>query len=130
MPEITGTEHVKRAMGEWHASNLVAVSELHLKPNMASGGTDLVLVAHFQKRTSDGWPNFHGKMHAFRLKFGLVGDLNIKGFGGGTNQIMGFDIIDASDRGLERINFFVEDYEDGKLGFSCQTIEVEPMEEA
>lgn len=33
-------------------------------------------------------------------------------------------IIDTSDHGLENINFYIEDYEDGSIEFSCEDIEI------
>lgn len=40
-------------------------------------------------------------------------------------QIAGLDIVDNSDKGWESSQrYTVRDYEDGKIGFYCETIEV------
>ena len=40
-------------------------------------------------------------------------------------QIAGFEIISNSDKGREvSQRYTVRDYEDGKIGFYCETIEV------
>lgn len=40
-------------------------------------------------------------------------------------QIAGFEIVDNSDKGWEASQrYTVRDYEDGKIGFYCETIEV------
>jgi hypothetical protein len=59
-----------------------------------------------------------------------VRQFQLKEFGGLPTQIVGFDIVDVSDRGLENIEFSVEDYEHGRIGFVCKEIEVKSVEPA
>lgn len=58
------------------------------------------------------------------LNFKNVSNLKLEFIGSGSQQIMGFDILDVSDRALENMNFEIEDYEDGIIGFYCKEIEV------
>lgn len=52
-------------------------------------------------------------------------DLFIKDFGPTPKQITGFDI---SDRGWENVKFQIEDYEQGEIGFVCNSVEILSVE--
>ena len=58
------------------------------------------------------------------LRFTGVQSFELHEFGGGWTQIMGFDIVDVSDRQWDKIKFEVIDYEDQRLSFFCETVEV------
>ncbi|SKD09727.1 hypothetical protein SAMN05660461_5619 [Chitinophaga ginsengisegetis] len=58
------------------------------------------------------------------LSFDNVSNFRIDFAANGLQQILGFDILDASEDGMESINFQIEDYEDGIIGFNCETIEI------
>jgi hypothetical protein len=42
----------------------------------------------------------------------------------GLHQLSGFDISDISDSGLEKVNFQIEDYENGSINFRCEQVEI------
>ncbi len=53
----------------------------------------------------------------------MFGDQN------GDSQIVGFAITDISDRGMEDLNFFIEDYEADMIQFYCKDIVIESVKE-
>lgn len=58
------------------------------------------------------------------IMFKNIVNLKLDINGQGLHQVSGFDIIDVSNDGLEKINFRIEDYEYDSISFSCQEIEV------
>jgi hypothetical protein len=65
----------------------------------------------------------------FRVQLRFTGVINfeLRQFGGYT-QILGFDVLDVSDRQWDGIKFEVIDNEDQKFHFLCETAEVEYVE--
>jgi len=89
-------------------------------------GASVLLVGVMQRpdEARDGWPSDAASQFRVTLHFDGVRDLELKGFGQFPTQIMGFDIVDVSDRGWDGISFSVEDYENGALQFNCRDIEI------
>ena len=58
------------------------------------------------------------------MKFENIFNFKLDFTNNGLQQISGFDIIDISNHGLEKINFQIEDYENGTISFNCEEIEV------
>lgn len=125
--EVQGTEKVRLALGRWAPSDLAYVERLEFHGD--SDGSGLTIVGLFQRRDSAPWPDMNGAMRRVTLRFEGVNALHIKGFGGGYTQVMGFDIRSISERGWEDADFEVEDYEDGRIGFTCSLVEVVAVEE-
>ncbi|AOH55148.1 hypothetical protein ABE28_012385 [Peribacillus muralis] len=60
-----------------------------------------------------------------KLKFSDVSSLDLLGFGGQFNQIMGFSVENLNESGYEKQNkYLVEDYENESIKFYCANIEV------
>jgi hypothetical protein len=131
MVAILNVDRVARLVGRWHPSDLAFVSSLHYEGDGASGGCELVIefVACRRDMATSGWPADQGPRYKVKIRFLGVRDLNLKEFGGGVTQIMGFDITEIADRGWERINYLVEDYEDGRISFQCESVEILEAEE-
>lgn len=125
---VQGIEKVKSALGNWTASDLAYIERLEFHAD--GDGSEVTIVGFFQRRESGPWPNVDGPMRRVTLRFGGVKSLQLKGFGGGHTQIMGFDIRSVADRGWEDTVFEVEDYEDGRIGFLCSWAEVAEVEDA
>ncbi len=122
--DIKGVEQVESLLGKWSPSDLAMIEGVSLKSNLEGGVTTLVLQALFQAK-ADSWPDFDKEMIPVTICFNDVGNLHLKGFGGGAVQIMGFDIRFVGDRGLEGINYEIEDYEDDRIRFQCRSVEVQ-----
>lgn len=64
------------------------------------------------------------------VKYSEVSSLNLKGFGGGFNQISGFKIDSMRDLHWQNDkNYYVHDYENGIMEFYCKSIEILSVEE-
>jgi hypothetical protein len=59
-----------------------------------------------------------------KMNFSNVSNLKLDFGGAGLHQILGFDILDISNNGLEKINFQIEDYENDSINFICEEIEI------
>lgn len=125
--KIKGIEKAKVIMGDWYPSALVAINSIDFQVACDGFKTNLVITALFQLRENH-WPNFDKDMFRIQMSFNDVGGLFLKDFGGSMNQIMGFDIKYIGDRGLEDINFAIEDYEDGRIRFNCKEISIKSAE--
>jgi hypothetical protein len=69
------------------------------------------------------------KQYELLLKFSEVTSLNLLGFGGAFNQILGFKITDLKDRNWEsNQRYYVHDYENDVMKFYCKSIEVLSIE--
>jgi hypothetical protein len=55
------------------------------------------------------------------ITFDGVAALSVRGFGGGMTQVMGLRVTDIRDQQHDRLNFEVNDLEDGKLSFRCRS---------
>jgi hypothetical protein len=102
----------------WKPSDVAFIKSLEWS------GQDLILGCLCQIREKNtAWPDETKKFFELSLSFKGVNDLQLK-FDAGFQRILGFNIIDVSVDGLEGINFQVEDYEHGVIGFYCKEIEV------
>jgi len=120
---IKGTEIAVDNMGRWSANDLAYVLRLdfHADDLLSSS---VLLVALFQPRGTDGWPDPHHPMWEVAMRFSGVSGLRFTSFGGGPVQIMGFEIASVADRGWEGIRFEISDYEDSRLAFMCADVEI------
>ena len=64
------------------------------------------------------------EVYELTLLFRHISEVHIQLGSTQLMQIVGLDIHDISDRGLERLNYQIEDYEEGKFDFYCESIEV------
>ena len=58
------------------------------------------------------------------FSFNGVSNLKVADFGGGLTQVMCLRCKDVRGQQLDRINFELEDLEDGKLFFLCRSFEI------
>jgi hypothetical protein len=59
-----------------------------------------------------------------KINFSKVSSLKLDFSSAGLHQVSGFDILDASDKGLEKINIQIEDYENDSIYFFCEEVEI------
>lgn len=72
-----------------------------------------------------------GQPHAkyrLRMRFTGVKGLVLRRFGDYPTQLLGFGVVDVSERQLEGVRFEVVDYEEDMIRFFCKTAEVEDVE--
>ncbi|MEZ4372666.1 MAG: hypothetical protein R3B07_17720 [Polyangiaceae bacterium] len=127
-PEVIGVDAVIRVLGKWSARDLAYVEQFGFE-GTEDGGC-VRIVALFQPRSEDHWPDPAKPMRRVVLRFTDIDQLRLSDFGGNWVQVMGFDIVPVADRGWESARFAVEDYEDQRISFYCRTAAVESVEEA
>ena len=76
-----------------------------------------------------GWPDSSKDFFEVVMTFKNITNLKLDFVHPGLQQVTGFDIQDISDNGLEKINFLIEDYENGIISFSCEDIDVNDLSE-
>ncbi len=123
MITIKGTEQAEQVIGNWSPRDLATIESVVLRADPELCGSSLILETLFQPR-ADSWPNFEEAMFRVTISFDAVKGLRLKEFGGGPVQIMGFDIHFVGDRGMEGINYEVEDYEDDRIHFVCRGVSI------
>lgn len=126
MSHIDGTDLVSSVVGRWSPGDLAFAEHLEYTAQKDQEEAKLIFVGIFQRRdmVGNGWPSEHGPKFRVTMCFVGVQQFHVKEFGGPPTQIVGFDISDVSDRGWERIRFFVEDYEDNRIRLFCKEIKV------
>lgn len=108
----------------WNPTDLAYVERLDFTTQDA-GTASVVIVALFQaRRAASHWPNVDRPLRRLTIQFSGVNGLCLNNFGGGCVQIMGFDIQQVSNRGFEGTQFEINDYEDGRIKFTCASIHV------
>lgn len=130
MSEVKNVEIIQSSLGRWHPGDLAFIEHFEYFADFESSDSALKLTALFQRRDTvrGGWPCGEGDFYRVRLLFGRLRDLFIKDFGSTPKQITGFDIVDISDRGWENVKFQIEDYEQGEIGFVCNSVEILSVE--
>ena len=123
MRKIDNVELVENMIEGWTPSDLVLINNFEMVSEECTTNSSLIITALFQKRAGT-WPNFSENMFKVAIEYSNVVGLSLKGFGGGVTQIMGFDILSISDRGLEGMNYEIIDYEDNRISFNCESIKV------
>ncbi|MCE2570710.1 hypothetical protein [Motilimonas eburnea] len=123
MNEIKGLDKIEAITNQaWTPGDLAIVEAMNLTTNPSNFRADLAMQALCQPR-GKVWPDYNSKMVRCLILFSGVGSLNLYQFSGDT-QIMGFDIDYRGDDGLENINFEIFDYEDDRISFTCDEIEI------
>jgi len=116
---IPGEEDVVRAIGRWRASDLAYIETLVFRGE----GSLLDLTALYQRREDGPWPDIDRPFCRVVLSFSGIRDMTLKDFGGRV-QVMGFSLRDMSTRGWDRVCWEISDYEEGRIRFLSQTVEL------
>lgn len=125
MTVIANTDMVSNVLGRWSPSDLAYVEAFSVQQDSKTKYSNLAMKSLFQRKdTCKAWPSENSPFFLVELLFYNVKNLNLHEFGQIPVQIAGFDIIEISDRQWENINFFIEDYENGKIEFYCDGIEI------
>lgn len=119
MKSIKSIEKITGIYSTWKPSDMAFIKAVEWSMD------NLVIVFYCQLRNCVvEWPDMSKDFFEISITFKNVANLKLDINGIGLHQISGFDILDISDDGLERINFQIEDYEDDSVNFICQEIEV------
>jgi hypothetical protein len=119
MKQIKNLEVLNGAVGKWNISDLAFIRELQFI------GDTLIMTFLAQQRQPDkDWPDLEKQFHKITVKFERVRNLNLNFQDTSNMQVTGFDIVDISDNGWEDINFQIDDFEEGRIGFCCKEVEI------
>jgi hypothetical protein len=119
MKKIKNISKVTGIYGTWKPSDVAFIKSLRWSIQ------DLIVVFYCQIRGGvSGWPDTSKDFFEISLTFSKVSNLRLQFNSMGLQQVTGFDIVDVSRNGLEKINFQIEDYENGIIAFYCEDIEV------
>jgi hypothetical protein len=118
MKKIQKIEKIINIYKYWKPSDIAFIKALKLSVN------SLEIIFYSQSRNTDKWPDMAKSFFEISIVFKNVINLKLDFKGEGLHQISGFDILDISDNGLEKVNFQIEDYENGSINFNCEEVEV------
>lgn len=119
MKTINKIEKITSVYSAWKPSDVAFIKALEWSIN------NLVVIFYCQLRSSvNGWPDMSKDFFEIKVNFSNVSNLKLDFSGAGLHQISGFDILDISENGLEKINFQIEDYENDSINFNCEEVEI------
>ncbi len=123
---MRNVESLVRLVGRWEPADVAFIRSLYYQAQQTESPAELHLECIVERRdtATHGWPSETNPRFKANLRFTGVTDLSIKGFGDGDTQIMGFDVVDLSDRGWEQVKYEVQDYENTRIHFLCAGFEV------
>jgi len=131
MNSIENIDIIKSKIIDWQVSDIAYIKMVSLIPNEDDKRLLLDIVFLSQNRHSSlNWPDTGTTFDEILLSFYDVSNLNLKFEGKFIPQLTGFDIVDISDQGWERINFQIMDYENGIIDFYCRKIEVKSVRQS
>lgn len=123
MKKIKNLEKITGIYRDWKPSDIAFIKSLEWSTQ------NLIINFYCQLRQNvNGWPDISGNFFEVSMTFKTVSSLNINFSGMGLHQISGFDILDVSANGLEKINFQIEDYENDSINFFCEEIEINKVD--
>lgn len=70
------------------------------------------------------WPNRLEDFVEVEVQFRNIMQFKLNFEGADKQSVLGFDVVDISAKGWENINFQIEDYENDRISFFCEAIEV------
>lgn len=119
MKRIKNIEKITNIYNGWKPSDIAFVKSLEWSIQ------NLLIVCYCQLRENvNEWPDVSRNFFEVSITFKTISSLKINFSGVGLHQISGFDILDISNNGWEKINFQIEDYEDDSITFCCEEIEI------
>jgi hypothetical protein len=132
MQRIANTELAVQVIGRWNPADIAFVRSLQYEvtDDPPASALEIEFIAIRREMAPNGWPFAGAPYYRVRMRFQGIRNLQLKGFGEYPPQMVGFEITDISDRGWERIQFQVEDYENDRLSFWCEDaaiVAVEPV---
>lgn len=122
-PPIENIDALIEVAGHWKPNEFAVIEQLHCQLGENGEGMELIINFSAKRRHFNiAWPS-SPMDYQVTLRFSGAYDLSLDKLCFPA-QIMGFDIIDISDKHWENARFEIEDYEDGKISFFCKEIAV------
>ncbi|WP_119303170.1 hypothetical protein [Dongia deserti] len=120
MSEIRGSEKVSAKLGRFSPSAFKIVEKLaFFAADVESTRYDLDIVLLTDKSTMQ---------YRVSIRFENVIGLKVKDFGGGLTQVMGLYIQDISEKGWDRQNWEIGDFEHSVISFRCRDLYISSCE--
>lgn len=119
MKKIKNIERIASTYSTWKPSDVAFLKSIVWSVH------NLTMVVYCQLRDNGvGWPDISDDFFEITMSFDNVSNFRLDFVAKGLQQVSGFDILDVSKNALEGINYQVEDYEDGTIGFNCESVEI------
>lgn len=119
MIPIKNIEKITELYSDWKPTQAAFVKSIEWSPGQ------LIICFYYRVgNASVGWTDSLQELYELTFLFRNLSEVHINLGSNQFIQITGFDIFDIADRGLEKLNYQVADYEAGKLDFCCEEIEV------
>lgn len=119
MKKIKNIEKISSIYFSWKPSDIAFVKSLEWSIH------NLIIVFYCQLRDGiNEWPDTSKDFFEVSIMFNNISSFKLNFNGTGLHQISGFDILDISENGLERVNFHIEDYENDSINFFCEEVEI------
>src|SRR5262249_51226739 len=98
---IKGADYALSVVGRWCPSDVAFIEAVEYTAQTSEREAEVRLTGVLQRRdlATGGWPSDDAQNYRIHLRFVGVSKFSTKGLGGPPSQIMGFDILDVSDRG-------------------------------
>jgi hypothetical protein len=119
MKQIINIDAILNTFPTWKPSDIAFITRVE----WSIGFLEMTVYSQLRNKL-DSWPDATKEAIEITLIFRNVSNVKLELSGTGPQQIMGFDIHDISDRKLEKINYEIEDYEDGFISLYCEEIEI------
>jgi hypothetical protein len=117
MRQIKNIEEITSKCPSWKPQDIAFIKKIEWSIE------DMTIAFYCQPRNGGfGWPNLVKGFFEVSILFRNVSDFRLEFNSAGLQQVSGFDIIDVSNDGLEKINFRIDDYENGVIRFSCEDV--------
>jgi len=117
MRQIKNIEKITDSYPEWCPSDFAFIKAMDW-----SVGT-LVIVFYCQLRAQRyEWPDTSETFFEVSISFEKTSGLKLDFSGTGLHQVSGFEVLDVSENGWEKINFRIEDHENESIGFNCEDV--------
>lgn len=126
-PDIPGAARVVDLIGRWRTSDIAFVHSVVFRVHEQLELTNelvLGLIACRRESRHSSWPTADVPWFLLQLRCVAVRDLVLRINGTGLVQVMGFSIVDVTDRGWEAVHYQVFDDESGQLSFLCDSLEI------
>lgn len=119
MVKIKDLDKILEIYPEWDPSNVAFIKSIKWFDK------HILMEVYCQSRKDKyRWPDLSSNFFELKFRFESVVNFSLNFGNSRLQQITGFDIWNISDSGLEKINFKIQDYENGKIEFSCEDIEL------
>lgn len=117
MNKIIDLNKILEIYPQWDPSNVAFIKSIKWFDK------NILMEVYCQSRKDrHNWPDLFSNFFELKFRFDSVSNFSLNFGNSQLQQVTGFDIWDISGSGLEKINFKIQDYENGIIEFSCERI--------